>query len=591
MSLLHDPEAQQPPRSGLLLLQVLIVALFFSLGLRFWYLQVHKVEEFTAKARGNQLRRVLIRADRGLIRDRHGLLLAENKPAYALTLVREDCEDLDATLSQVSQWTGRPLEEIAERFEQGRAKAKPFEAMVLVDDIPFDLLAVIESNSVFWPGLEIDVRPRREYPYRELLAHVLGYVSVADEEDMDNDPGLSSGDLVGKAGVELVFENRLRGTKGLRQLEVDVSGRILREEIVEEPQAGEHLTLAIDAELQAHAMAQLEGQAGAVVVMEPFSGQVLALVTQPSYDNNMFTTGLSQEQWASLRDDPRHPLQNRVIQSVYPPGSVWKVLMTACGLSSGLLQYSDRYHCPGSYRVGRRVFRCWRSGGHGTVDLMDGLVHSCDVYFYKLGEKLDVDRISEYAFASGFGAPTGIDLPHENGGLVPTREWKERVKGEPWQGGDTLNLSIGQGFTLVNPLQVARFLSALVNGGEILKPNILADAEREVLGELNLDNEDREFILQAMEDTVTRGTARRIYRPDARIGGKTGTAQVIRIGERRERMEDMPYEHRDHAWLASWGIKDDQAYVVVVMVEHGGHGSSGAGPVVKAMYDYLFPLD
>ncbi|TVM17579.1 penicillin-binding protein 2 [Oceanidesulfovibrio indonesiensis] len=581
-------DSHPAPKLGLILIQVLILALFFAFGLRFWYLQVHKGEDFEAKARQNQLREEEVYAPRGRILDRSGELLAVNQPAYALAIVREDVEDEEATLRKVAEWTSIPYEQLSERLEAGRKKIKPFDRLILVPDIEFELLSLIESNKVYWPGLEIVIRPRRVYRQGPLLAHVLGYVAEANEKELKERPELSMGDMVGKQGLEYMIEDTLRGDKGLKRVEVDATGRRLKEFMIEQPVAGQSVALSIDLPLQEKAFSLLEGQAGGIVVLDPDTGKVLSLVTQPSYDNNAFAAGLTKTQWNALRSHPRNPLQNRVIQSVYPPGSVWKLLVAGCALHEGMLDPKATTFCSGSYRLGRRVFRCWKKGGHGHVDLMKGLVDSCDVYFYQLGERLGVDRISEYAFACGFGNPTGIALPHEKGGLVPTRAWKRERFNEPWHGGENLNLAIGQGFTLAHPLQVARFVAALLNGGVLYRPSLLLDEEPEAQGEIPLSEAHRKLILESMIKTVEDGTARRIKRPDAVLGGKTGTAQVVRLGTERLDAEDIPYKHRDHAWMASWGQKGDQRYVVVCMVEHGGGGGSTAGPIVREIFRHLF---
>lgn len=586
-----EPEGQQPPRGGLLLLQCLVLGLFAVFALRLWYLQIHRGEEFAQKARDNQLRREAIYAPRGLIRDRAGRLVAVNEPAYALGLVREDVKNLPATLAQVSAWTGIPAEELTQRVAVLRKRVKPFEPLILVQDLPFPLLARIEANTLFWPGLEIVVRPKRFYPQGPLLAHVLGYVAEVSEEELERDPGLAMGDLVGKNGLELILESRLRGAKGVQNLEVDATGRRLGEEVVSPPSAGENLTLSIDLGLQDYCFHLLDGQAGALLVMEPETGRILSFISQPSFDNNQFVLGLSSRQWAELRDDPLHPMQNRVIQSAFPPGSVFKLVVGSAALHYGVSPRDSAY-CSGSYHFGSRVFRCWKKEGHGAVDFLRGLVHSCDVFFYQLGDRLGVDRMSAFAKSCGFNDVTGIDLPHEKPGLIPSRDWKRKRYGEGWHPGENLNMAIGQGYNQVTPIQVARFVSALVNGGRLLKPTLTQGDEPRLQADLPLADKQRELILEAMVQTVEQGTARSLLRKDARIGGKTGTAQVVRLkaseAEKRRKVDEMEYWERDHAWLATFGQKEGRSYVVVCMIEHGGHGASAAGPLVKAIYEYLF---
>lgn len=595
MSVLFEPHEQQPPKSGLLLLQILVLVLFCSFSIRLWYLQIHEGQEFAEKALENQLRLEPIHAQRGLIKDVLGELLAVNEPAYALGLVREDCRgdnQVQATLAEVSQWTGVSLDKLREVYKRNKRRAKPFETLLLLPDLSFEQLAVVEANIFRWPGLEIMTRSRRTYVQGRLMSHLLGYVADANEEELERDAGLALGDYVGKQGIENMLERRLRGVKGRRQVEVDVSGRRLTESMIKPPKAGEDLSLSIDLGLQKLVSGLLEGKAGAVVVMDPDAGTFPALVSSPPYDSNAFSQGLSPEQWEALRDDPMHPLQNRVTQSVYPPGSVFKLVMTGCGLSEGLLDPRETVHCTGSIKLGKHEFRCWRKGGHGTVNLLRALVESCDVYFYKLGMKLGVDRISRYAKACGFNSVTGIDLPHEKPGLIPSREWKEKRFGERWQKGEDLNLAIGQGYTLVSPLQMARYVAALINGGNLLKPNLISGDRPTVVGHIPLSPEQMAIIKRAMISAVEdpSGTCRRVLTPGVVAGAKTGTAQVVRLTEelKGKREQDIPYEFRDHAWMVGFAERGDKRYVIVAMVEHGLHGGSGAGPVVKAVIDHLF---
>lgn len=589
---LYDNTNQQPPRAGLLLLQVLILAVFCLFAVRLWYLQIHRGEVFARKARENQMRQESIFSPRGLIRDRYGDLLAVNEPAYALGLVREDCKDIDATLRQVAEWTGGSFDEYKALYVKNQKRVKTFEPLIIVPDLTFDQVALIDANRLRWPGLAIQIRPRRQYRHGELLAHVLGYVAEANEEEMERRPELALGDYVGKQGIELVLEDRMRGAKGRVQFEVDVNGRRLKERVLKHPRAGHEISLSIDLGLQELAMDWLAEEAGGVVVMDADTGQLWALATAPSYDSNDFSSGLTPEQWAKLRDDPLHPMQNRVIQSVYPPGSVFKHVVAGAGLHYGLIDPREVVNCTGQTRLGSHVFRCWRKGGHGNVNMERALIESCDVYFYKQGKKLTVDRMSEFAFACGFGRETGIDLPHEKEGIIPTRDWKRKRFGEGWQGGDNLNMAIGQGYTLVTPLQVARFFAAAMNGGKLLKPSLLKDEKPVVQGQVPLEPDHLALLYRALVRTVEddRGTCRRLRTRDVIVGGKTGTAQVVRLTDALKALkdDDIPYRFRDHAWMAATAEKDGRRFAIVAMIEHGLHGSSGAGPVVKAMIDYVF---
>lgn len=589
-----EGEGYQPPRGGVILLQVLVGLLFFVFVVRFWYLQMHRGEEFARQAQENRLRLERIFAPRGRILDDKDKVLADNRTAYGLSLTREDCHDIPATLAQISLWSGIPLRQIWEKYQQDRFKVKSFEPLLLITDIDFELVARIESEIHAWPGLEIVVGTKRSYPEKELFAHVLGYVAEANEQEMSNDPALAMGDLVGKQGLELELEKQLRGRKGLYDVEVDAHARVLGKTLREEPRGGREMRLSLDRGLQQAAWDALDGAAGCVVVMEPDSGKLRALVTSPAYDNNLFAAGISQRDWDALRTSKRFPLQNRVIQSVYPPGSVWKLVMAALFLERGISPRESVF-CSGQVTLGNQIFRCWKRGGHGSMNMESALINSCDVYFYLMAERLGIDKLEEFAKASGFGKPTGIDLPHEKSGLVPSRQWKKRRFGRPWVRGETYNVSIGQGYTLVTPVQMAVYVSAMLNGGDLLKPQLLDDAPRVVQSRVPAKAETFRFVVDAMRKTAGVGTARVVGRKDADMGGKTGTAQVVKLkmaaGDRRLRASEMEYAQRDHAWIATWGVKNGKAYVVVVMVEHGGGGSSVAGPVAKKVYNHLFGPD
>jgi len=592
MSDLLDPREKTPPKSGLVLLQILILVVFCLFSVRLWFLQVHRGQEFAAKARENQTRQEAIFAPRGLISDARGALLATNEPAYALALVREDCRDVQATLTAVSGWTGIPRQNLLEAFEKNRPRAKPFDPLILVPSLTYEQLAAVESRVLRWPGLEILVRARRNYAYGVLFSHVLGYVAEANEKEIESDPGLRLGDLVGKSGLERTLETVLRGIKGVRVYEVDVTGRRLKNRVERLPDAGENLALSLDLGLQQRVGELMAGKAGVVVVMETGNGALKALLSSPGFDPNVFSQGVSPAQWKALNEDPLHPLLNRVTQSAYPPGSVFKLVMAGCGLAEGMLNPFDSVHCPGYVALGSHVFRCWRAGGHGSVRLLKGLVQSCDVYFYRLAMRLGVDRISAFAKACGFGTPTGIDLPHEKGGLIPTREWKEKNFNEKWQRGEDLNLGIGQGYTLVTPLQMACYIAALVNGGRLLKPQLLAGRQAVVRSLIPLEEKHRAIIKDAMVHTVTDpgGTCWRARPEGGLVGAKTGTAQVARLTDELKALPDekIPYKLRDHAWMCGFAEADGRSYAIAVMVEHGLHGSSGAGPVLKGVVDYLF---
>ncbi|MFP4048503.1 MAG: penicillin-binding protein 2 [Desulfovermiculus sp.] len=583
------------PTDRIALLQVLIIALFVVISLRLWYFQVHKGEYFAQKAQANITRRQPVLAPRGLIRDRNKTILADNRPAYGLALIRENCPDIKTTLEQVSSWTGIPFSVLEQRFDQKRSQVQPFNPLQLVPNLSFEQLAYLEARIHEWPGLTIITRPLRTYPYGPALSHVLGYVGQANKQELRTIPRLAMEDMIGKQGVEKAFEDVLHGQKGRRQQVVNAQGRTLRSHIIQAPEPGSDLDLSLDLPLQKFIWDKLGNHSGAVVVMEPNSGQILSLVSKTGYNNNLFVQGLSTEKWKSLLRDSSLPLQNRVTQACYPPGSVFKLAIASCALDRSSITPSTTFYCPGRYRLGNGVFRCWKREGHGRLDLQEAISQSCDVYFYKVGEQLGISRISQFALESGFGQPTGINLPNESKGLIPDKEWKRRRFGQSWQGGETIITSIGQGYVSTTPLQIARYISAFVNGGHFLRPQLELNASPEEQGRLSLKDKHRQFITQSMIHTVEskRGTARRLRMQNATIGAKTGTAQVVRLSEEHEDKdtEEIPYLLRDHAWMASFGSKGDNTYVVVVLVEHGGSGSSTAGPIVKDIYEHLFSAD
>ncbi|MFP4657306.1 MAG: penicillin-binding protein 2, partial [Desulfonatronovibrionaceae bacterium] len=401
------------------LIVFLIVALFSVFGLRLWYLQIYKGEYFVRQSEDNRQRRLSLYAPRGRLLDRDGRLLAINEPSYSLAIVREDCGDISETLSEISRRTGVSLGTLRENYELGKKNVKAFNNQVLIPDISFTQLAHIQGHAQHLPGVHIVVRPQRHYVAPKVLSHVLGYVAQPNEKELIANQELGPGDNVGKQGLEAVLEDRLRGDKGLKQLEVDAVGRIIREETLVSPRPGEDIRLSLDLELQRKVYGLMQDKSGGVVVMNPDTGRIMSLVSSPGYDSNSLARGLSSEKWQELATDPAHPLQNRCIQSTYPPGSIFKLVVAASGLMHEEIEPEKTVYCSGKYKLGRREFRCWRRKGHGRVDFERSLVESCDVYYYKLGEDLGPDRLAEFARECGFGQKTGVDFPYENAGLIP----------------------------------------------------------------------------------------------------------------------------------------------------------------------------
>ncbi len=582
----------QPPRLGLFLLQILILLLFLVLCSRFWYLQVLQGQKYSELSEANKIHTEEIRAARGIIFDKNFNKLARNDITFSVSVNREYAPDADYSLYSIASLLGLDVKELKDNFNKAKRKLSYYAPVPVLDGLTYEQVVKIESNIMFMPGVSTHTNLRREYPYGSSFAHILGYVAEATTEDMENDEELALGDIVGRQGLEIEFEQTLRGAKGLYRDQRDVFGKIIDRNMETEPIAGTNVVLSLDADLQNKIIEIMGDYAGSVVVMDPHTGHLLALVTLPSYDNNLFVRGLSHEKWNEISTDLRFPLQNRTIQSMYPPASIWKLVMAALFLEEGISEHSSVY-CSGSKKIGNREFQCWKKGGHGYVDMETAIKQSCDIYFYEKSLDIGIDKIAEFSKAVGFGEPTGIDIPNEKGGLVPTREWKMKRYNEPWQNGETANVSIGQGQTLVTPVQIASYIASILNGGKVLKPQILLSEKAEVSLETPTSKRNRDLIKKYMVATANSGTAKVIksINPGINIGGKTGTAQVVKlrmIGERRLKTHEMEYFERDHAWIASFAEYKGKDYVVVTMLEHAGGGSSAAGPVVRDVINYLY---
>ena len=437
------------------------------------------------------------------------------------------------------------------------------------------------------------------------MAHILGYVGEISNAELEKDSysEYKSGDIVGKYGIERCLDEYLRGESGGEQVEVNVDGRRLKVlgRVASVP--GYNIALTIDAGLQKVSRDAFTGQEGIAIVMDPRDGSILAMVSKPSFDPNLFNRGISEDDWNKLSSDPMSPLQNKAISGQYPPGSTYKLIVAAAALQEGLITTDKKFSCDGTYRMGNRVFRCWKKKGHGAVDLHRAIVESCDVYFYNLGELLGVNKLAEYAREFGLGSKSGVILPGEKGGLVPTKEWKLRRVKEPWQKGETTSLAIGQGFVLVTPLQLLNAYCAVANGGSLYKPRIVKEivtAKGEVIKEfppekkatLAISKENIDTLRYALWGVVNedRGTGRVLRRKERDVSGKTGTAQVIKMPEDGEDVdkEEIPYKFRDHALFVCFAPYDNPEIAVAVIVEHGGHGGSVAAPVARKIIDWYF---
>lgn len=566
----------------------------------FWYVQVVRGTHFREQAENNRLRRLPVRAPRGEIRDRDGELLVENTPSYNLLLDRSRSGDVDDSLAFASELLDRPLEELAANLE--RARRQPdYQPVPVARNLTLAQVARISALALEHPEFEIDVGHLRLYRHGSQVAHAVGYLGEVSERELAHPPGVNGngeapdyrpGDLVGKKGIERRYDATLRGEHGERAVVVDSHGRLVQEYGRVDAQPGEPLRLTLDLDLQQAAERRMRGEVGAVVALDPRDGAVLAMVSTPSFDPNLFARGIRPAEWAELVEDDRDPLQNRVLQNAHSPGSVFKMVMATAGLAEGVIDPGHRVYCPGYATIYGNRFRCWRGGGHGWVDLDEAVAGSCNVYFYQLGKELGIDAIERWARAFGFGSPTGIEVAGERTGVVPGRAWSLAERGHPWFPGETISVSIGQGPITATPLQVARAVAALANGGRLVTPHLVAGAPAAPAPRLPVGDEVLARVRRALAGVVEEGgTAYWTGGIDGlRYAGKTGTVQVV-SGRLGEDDEDRPWKLRNHAWFASFAPLEEPELVLVVFHEHGGAGSTGAAPIARDLYRSWFGLE
>jgi penicillin-binding protein 2 len=577
---------------------IFIAVAFTMLVFRLIYLQIVKGEEYRRYSENNCIRLKSIKAPRGLIYDRNGVLLVDNRPSFNLKIVLEDARPLKKTINKLSELIDVPYQELWEKISLFEKKSF-YQPFVLKENLSREQLAVVEAHNFDLPGLAIAVEPRRNYIYKKSLAHLLGYIGEINQRELDSKKyvGVASGDSIGRYGLEKSFEELLRGNRGGRQVEVDANGRLIRVLREVDPGPGKNLYLTVDFELQKIAESMLKEKAGAIIAIDPANGEVLAMASAPSFDQNDFIGGVSTEKWQELISDPKKPMINKAFQGEYPPGSIYKIVSAIAALEEKVVDINTKSICPGYYKYGNRTYRCWRRGGHGEVDIFESIEQSCDVFFYHVGEKVGVDALAKYAKGCGLAQKTGIVLGNELKGLIPTSEWKLKRFGEPWQGGENLSIAIGQGFDLVTPLQMAVLMAAVGNDGVIYQPQVLKyvkNSDGDVLekrdpvikGNLPASENTLKIVQQGLLNVVhgKKGTARGTRLKGVEMAGKTGTAQVFSIKEGEEIDADkLAYNLRDHAWFICYAPAENPVIAVSVLIEHGKHGSTGAGPVAKAV--------
>lgn len=585
----------------------ILCALCFTLLIgRLWYLQIVRGSFFRDRSENNRLRTILVPSPRGVILDRYGEPLVKNRPSFNIELVVEDAPNLNQVLADLAQIVGEDPNKLLERLSN-QNKRRRFEAKVVMRDVPRDLMARVSAQRHRLPGVIISVVPVRDYPFHGLAAHTVGYLREISQEQLKslNYQGYRAGEMVGQGGIEAALERYLRGSQGAQSVIVNARGLKIGEAFFQPEIPGSDVQLTIDRNLQQVAEGALEGRRGSVVALDVQSGEILAMASAPAYEPSIFSGEIAKDVWSDLTDPSTSKLTNRALQGAFPPGSVFKMFVAAAALSEGVTDPNERTFCSGALRFGKRAFRCHKHSGHGSTSFYDALVQSCDVYFYTMGQRLGVDRIHQYAHdLFGFGEPIGLQGFDESSGLIPSTKWKAAYFRDPddkrWYPGETLPVAIGQGAVSTTPMQVARAVAALVNGGRLLKPRLVAkivasdgrvleqsnggaQVERVIDLEPGVLAEIKRAMIGVVEDK--RGTGKRAALPkDSAIGvgGKTGTAQVV--------SRESGVNSEDHAWFVGFAPSDSPRIVVVSLIENGGHGGEVAAPVARAVMMRYFGL-
>ena len=592
--------------------RVVVAALFVlvCLGLlaaRFHFLQVQRHDYFLTRAEDNRIALLPVVPHRGTIVDRQGVVLARNYATYTLEIMPSEVRDLDATLAELASLVpieARDLRRFRKLFEESRN----FESVPVRSRLTDEEVARVVAQRYRLPGVDVRARLLRDYPQGTTASHVIGYIGRINERDVERieergDTANYRGTLhMGKAGLEQSYEAELHGITGVEQVEVNASGRAVRALSHTPASAGNDLELTLDIELQRVAETAFGDRRGALVAIEPATGGVLALVSMPTYDPNLFVDGISTQDWRALNESPDHPLLHRAIYSTYPPGSTYKPFMALAGLETGKRTARQAIRDIGYFNFGGHRFMDDKIGGHGTVDLHKSIVVSCNTYYYQLANDLGIEGIAAFMSPFGFGERTGIDLPGEATGVLPSPEWKRSRFRKPeqqrWYAGETISVGIGQGYNAFTPLQLANAMAALVNDGKLFRPHVVKHVvdsrtgerravEPEPLREIPLQQAHLKAVLDAMVDVNKSGTGRRAFQgAPYKVGGKTGTAQVFSLRGQRYVEKNVRERLRDHSWFVAYAPAEDPKIALAVLVENGGFGAQSAAPIARQVIDY-----
>ena len=568
-------------------LLIFVVICFAILVISLWYLQMIKGEEFKERAVENCIRSLVEDAPRGRVYDRQEKLLVTNRPAVVVSVILAEVDDLEKLSERLSKIIGISPEEISQTVKNYRGN--PFKPVKILDDCKTNKIIEIEERKEELKGVVLEVKPRRDYLYNDFAAHSLGYVGEIDKEELQRlgNPKFQGGDIIGKAGLEKYYDDILRGEKGGKEVEVDASGQEIATLLYQKPVPGKDLVLTIDRDLQLYGENLLFGKKGSIIVSDPNTGEILALVNRPSFSPNIFANGISSSDWQRLSTDTDYPLTNRSVQGVYSPGSIFKVVTAIAALEEGVTDRKRKIYCSGSFELAGQVFTCWKETGHGSLSIVDAIAHSCNIYFYTLGKDLGIERFNKYMQTFGLGEKTGIDLPAEAVGTIPSAQWKQREVKEIWFPGDTINLSIGQGYLLLTPLQVHNIITAITGEGEIYKLHLVkkvisADGKTvkeikpEIYRKLNFSPDTFKIVKEGLRQTILKGTGWRANIKGLAVAGKTGTAQNPQ-GE-------------THAWFIGFAPYENPEVCITVFLENGGEGGEAAAPIARAMLEKYFNI-
>ncbi|MBQ8630384.1 MAG: penicillin-binding protein 2 [Alphaproteobacteria bacterium] len=585
-----------------LILAFIEFLLFMVIIFRLYYLQVYQADRYKMLADENRISTRLLIPPRGIIYDRNQELLASNRQNFQVSIVAEQTPDIQETLDAFKKIM--PLSEVEEeKIKKEIRRKRSFVPIKIKDNLTWEEVSKIQLNAPSLPGIVIDEGLSRYYPFGEKMMHILGYVSSVSDNDVKDDPLLEvPGFKIGKAGIEKLFEKRLRGRGGNQKLEVNAYGRVMKEIEKNDGVLGEKIDLSLDARLQTKAFELLGEESGAIVLMDVHNGEILAFVSTPSYDPNLMVTGISNEDWKALVNNERHPLTNKVIAGRYSPGSTFKMIVALAGLESGAIKPETRFFCAGKMFLGSHPFHCWKHSGHGYLDVVQALQHSCDIFFYETAQKVGIEKIADMARRLGLGEKVGIGLDNENSGLIPDKAWKLKARKEPWHPGETLISGIGQGYILTTPIQLVTMMSRLVNGGYEVRPSFLrvSEEEQENIKKINVSQTYLDIVKEGMYNVVNvpGGTAymSRFDYNGMKMGGKTGTTQVRRISLKERQTgilkeSELPWRLRNHALFVGYAPHNNPKYAVAVLVEHGGGGSSVAAPMASKLLQEALKLD